>query len=196
MRFYTSLYENKARTEVLLLPITRARLIHLSLSWYILVDVGAKPVYRISYLLLIKFRLSAIALLFIFQSKRLWVIYRYWPEKVCRLSSSYRTHTVVHLRYQFNPVFAVLISMPRFKSNNFYQTRPKIKLLLQKNCTIFECWGLWPQTPNGFQQLGVAPTLKSATLVANFWLCTWLVVSTKNANALHQNFSPITSTKE
>ena len=28
--------------------------------------------------------------------------------------------------------------MPRFKSNNLYQTRPKIKLLLQKKGKIFE----------------------------------------------------------
>ena len=34
--------------------------------------------------------------------------------------------------------------MPRFKSTNFYQNRPKIKLILQK---IFELWGLRPQTP-------------------------------------------------
>ena len=51
-----------------------------------------------------------------------------------RLSSSYHPHTVADLCIQFNHVFAVLISMPRF---NLDQTRPKIKLLLQKYCKIF-----------------------------------------------------------
>ena len=32
IKFYSSLYGNKARTEFLLLPVTRARLIYLSLS--------------------------------------------------------------------------------------------------------------------------------------------------------------------
>ena len=41
-------------------------------------------------------------------------------------------HTVAHLCNQFNLAFAVLISMPHFKGINFYQTRSKIKLLLQK----------------------------------------------------------------
>ena len=62
IKFYSSLHGNKARTEVLLLPITRARLIYLSLGWYILPDISAKPEYRIGYLLLIKYRLSAITL--------------------------------------------------------------------------------------------------------------------------------------
>ena len=59
-------------------------------------------------------------------------------KKSYRSSSSYHPHTVAHLCNQFIHVFAVLISMPRFKSNNLYQTRSKIKLLLQKNCKIFE----------------------------------------------------------
>ena len=57
-----------------------------------------------------------------------------------------------------------------------------------------------------FQALGVLPpdlqlllvTGGSAPipLVANFWPCTWLVVGTRNVNALHQNFLSITSTKK
>ena len=51
-------------------------------------------------------------------------------KKLYRSSFSYHPHTVAHLCNQFIHVFAVLISMPRFKRNNLYQTRPKIKLLL------------------------------------------------------------------
>ena len=51
-------------------------------------------------------------------------------KKSYQWRSSYHPHTVAHLCKQFNYVFAVLISTPRFKGNNFYQTRPKIKLLL------------------------------------------------------------------
>ena len=43
--------------------------------------------------------------------------------------------------------FALPISMPRFKSINFYQNSPKIKLFLKKKCKIVKCWGLRPQTP-------------------------------------------------
>ena len=83
-------------------------------------------------------------------------------KKSYQSSSSYHPQTVAHLCNQFNHVFAVLISMPRFKSNNLYQTRPKIKLSLQKNCKIFERLGLSPQTPNGFRQLGALPPYQKA----------------------------------
>ena len=126
--------------------------------------------------------------------------------------------------------------MPCFKSNNLYLAMPKMKLLLQKNCKIFECWGFCSLSscvsllvvlndvfkcllnlqfmylfllgnrkmttlPPDLQWLpaaeGSAPILQSISLpIANFWLCTWLVVSTRNANALHQNFSSIASTKK
>ena len=43
--FYDLLAENRARTEVLPLPITRAQPIHL-VCRYILGDLRAKPVYR------------------------------------------------------------------------------------------------------------------------------------------------------
>ena len=46
------------------------------------------------------------------------------------------TTLITHLRSQFIHVFALLISMPRFKSINFCQNRPEIKILLQKNCKI------------------------------------------------------------
>ena len=43
-------------------------------------------------------------------------------------------------------MFSPLISLPHFKSINFYQNRPKIKLFLQKN-TKFLSAGLRPHTP-------------------------------------------------
>ena len=50
-------------------------------------------------------------------------------------------------------IFALLISMPpefslmpRLKSINFYQNKPKIELFLQKK--IFKCWGLCLRPPN------------------------------------------------
>ena len=84
------------------------------------------------------------------------------PKKSYRSSSSNHPHTVAHLGNQFNHVFAVLISMPRFKSNNLYQTRPKNKLLMQKYCKIFKSWRLCPLTPNGFRRLGVLPPYQKA----------------------------------
>ena len=66
------LAENRARTEVLPLPITRARPIHL-VCRYILGDLRAKPVYRIGSPPPIKYRLSAITLnsLFLEQARAL-----------------------------------------------------------------------------------------------------------------------------
>ena len=82
--------------------------------------------------------------------------------------------------------------MPRFKSNNFYQTRPKIKLLQN-----LQMLGAWPPDPQWLLAAGGCPhTEKHNPSVANVWLCTWLVVNTRNANALHQNFSTIISTNE
>ena len=42
-------------------------------------------------------------------------------------------------------VFARLISVPRFKSNNFYQNWPKFNLFLPKKHKIFERLWLRPQ---------------------------------------------------
>ena len=109
--------------------------------------------------------------------------------KSYQMSSSHHPHTVARLCYQFNHVFAVLISIPHFMRNNFYQARPNIELLLQKNCKIFEGWGLRPQTPNGFRPPEtLLSTQKHSPFISNFRLCIWLVVSTGNANALQQNF--------
>ena len=49
-----------------------------------------------------------------------------------------------HVCNQFNDVFT-LISLPHFKSINFYQNRSKIKLILQKN-TKFLSAGIRPHT--------------------------------------------------
>ena len=57
--------------------------------------------------------------------------------------------------------------------------------------------GALPPDPQQLLVAGGCPhTKKYNPLIANFWLCTWLVVSTRNANVLHQNFSSITSTKK
>ena len=42
-----------------------------------------------------------------------------------------------HLYNQFNHVFELLISMPHFKTNSFFQNRAKIKLFLQKKIQNF-----------------------------------------------------------
>ena len=114
-------------------------------------------------------------------------------KKSYRSSSIFYPHTVAHLCNQFNHVFAVLISMPRFKSNKFCKTRSKIKLLLQN----LRMLGALPPDLQWLPAAGGCPhTKKHYSLVAIFWLCPWLVVSTRNANELHQNFSSITSAKE
>ena len=56
-------------------------------------------------------------------------------------------------------VFAQLISIPHFKSINFYQNRPKIKLFKIKQQN-FELWGLHlltPKTALPLQISGYAP---------------------------------------
>ena len=59
----------------------------------------------------------------------------------------------------------MLISTPRFKGNNFYQTRPKIKVLLQKIAKSLSAGSFAPKPSHGFQQLGAPPQYqKSATL--------------------------------
>ena len=86
----------------------------------------------------------------------------------------------------YNHVFALLISMPRFNSINFYQNRPKIKIFLPKKYKIFERWGsaLRPpssggwgfhlQTPNCLRRWGTLPP-DPATVPPNFrFLATFL----------------------
>ena len=56
---------------------------------------------------------------------------------------------MAHICNLYNHVFALLISMPRFNSINFYQNGPKIKIFFLKKYKIFErCasggWGLCP----------------------------------------------------
>ena len=53
-------------------------------------------------------------------------------------------------------MFALLISMPRFKSIIFCQNSPKIKLFLQKNAKLLSAWGFAPQTSSRWR-LGASP---------------------------------------
>ena len=70
-------------------------------------------------------------------------------------------------------MFALPISMPRFKSINFYQNIPKIKLFLQKIAKFFMCWRLRPR-PLFLQRLGaLLPGPQNIPAIANFWLRVW-----------------------
>ena len=53
------------------------------------------------------------------------------------------TSHIAHLCNQLKH-FALLISMPRFKSNIFYQKSAKIKLFLQKNAKLSSARGSAP----------------------------------------------------
>ena len=86
-------------------------------------------------------------------------------------------------RNQFNHVFALLI-IPRFKSINFYQNRPKIRLLLQKklqNFGVLEASPPYPRTQSFHCRVAMCLTSRQYY---------------SNANFLHQNFPSITSTKK
>ena len=63
------------------------------------------------------------------------------------------TAIIARLHDHFYPVFALLISMPRFKNINFYQNRPIIKLLAK--------------TLQNLQALGPLP---SVTLTYGCWV--------------------------
>ena len=70
------------------------------------------------------------------------------------------TALVVHLRSQFNHVFALLVSMLHFKSINFCKNMPKLKLFWQKKLQTRRAVGqLCPQTPKWppLQISGYAP---------------------------------------
>ena len=69
------------------------------------------------------------------------------------------------IKYSSNHVFALLISIPRLNSINFYQNRPNIKLFLLTKYKFFERWGLCPQT-------------SVTTPITNFWLRTCSAVFT------------------
>ena len=66
--------------------------------------------------------------------------------------------------------------MPRFKSNNFYQNRPKIKLFLQKKAKFLRPGGF---APNGLWQLGTKPLDPQISLRHCEFLVTRLVGSKK-----------------
>ena len=54
-------------------------------------------------------------------------------------------------------MFALLISMPRFKSIIFYQNSPKIELFLKKNAKFSSVGGLRFQTVMPLAAVGFAP---------------------------------------
>ena len=66
-------------------------------------------------------------------------------------------------------MFALPISMSRFKSINFYQNIPKIKL---KNAIVLVCWGLLLHFPVPPAAGGLAPRPPKQPPIANFWLRT------------------------
>ena len=58
--------------------------------------------------------------------------------------------------HQFNHVFALLISMLRIKRINFYQNRPEIKLVLQKNTKFCVLQAALPEPPKLLPPLQVS----------------------------------------
>ena len=76
-----------------------------------------------------------------------------------KISIPYHALLIAHFRNQFSRVFALLSSMPRFKSINFYQNRSKLSYFAKKKkskisqhsgldlCTSGD-WGHFPQTPS------------------------------------------------
>ena len=53
-------------------------------------------------------------------------------NKRAEILSLATSHFPIYATSKFNHVFAQLISVPRFKSINFYQNRPKIKKIKLK----------------------------------------------------------------
>ena len=66
------------------------------------------------------------------------------------------TNLIAHLRSQFIYAFALLIPMSRFKSINFCQNRPKIKLFFTKKFQILRALGAKPPDPTP-PALGACP---------------------------------------
>ena len=61
----------------------------------------------------------------------------------------HRKNARIRFIFQFNDVFALLISMPHFKSIKFYQRRPKLKLFFKKIQNFRALEGLnTPSPPN------------------------------------------------
>ena len=82
-------------------------------------------------------------------------------KKSYRLSSIFYPHTVAHLCNQFNHVFAVLISMPRFKSNKFCKTRSKISYYRKKIAKSSNAGGFAPRPPMASGGWGLPPYQKT-----------------------------------
>ena len=57
----------------------------------------------------------------------------------------------------------MLVSMPRCSSNNLYQTRPEIKLLLQKKLQNFRAQGALPPDPQWFPVAGGSVPIPPST---------------------------------
>ena len=83
------------------------------------------------------------------------------------------TSHIAHLCNQFNYVFTLLVYMPCFKRNNFYQNRPKCKLFLQKNTKFL--------SPSASRLLKQPP-------IVNFWLYA-------PASSVYECFQPGEKTK-
>ena len=88
------------------------------------------------------------------------LISRYWLEKILSVELNHHPHIAAHLCNQFNHVLTVLISIPRFKSNNLFQAKPKIKFLLQN----LRALGALRPDPNGFRRLEAPPPYPQAQL--------------------------------
>ena len=106
-----------------------------------------------------------------------------------------------HIAHLCNYVFALLISMPHFKSINFYQNRLKIKLFLKKN-TKFSIAGVSTPRPRASGSWKLCPqthnvlTLPKQPPIADFLLracATRFAATSKSENAL-KTLSPSNKT--
>ena len=122
----------------------------------------------------VRFRIGVrarIAFLFLFQMIGFYGLLAGNKARTEVFTINHHELTVAHLCNQFNFAFAALISMPHFKGINFYQTRPKIKLLLLKTYEIFGCWELCPRPPTASCSWGFCPhNPKQSPPIADFWL--------------------------
>ena len=67
------------------------------------------------------------------------------------------TSHIAHIRNYYNHAFALLMSVPRFNSINFYQNKPKIKLCLPKKLKIFRAIGALPPDSRASCGWGLLP---------------------------------------
>ena len=91
--------------------------------------------------------------------------------EILRLASTFCI-AIVHLYNRLNHVFALLISMPYFKSINSSQNKSKIKLFLQKRNQIFRVLGAYPRPQWHPADGGRAPIdpRNNPSPTAKFWL--------------------------